>query len=339
MAKVSKFRSTEGYHEELKNRTDETVGGNYTNIFVKDTDLIFWKDKEGDHALDVIPWISSENNPNYKAGVPVYKVEIWVHKRVGPEKGDYICLRNYGEDCPLCDAKAEEMAKENPRKKVVEALKGSQRCLYNVVVYTDNQEQNGVQIWEASSYLAEGPFKDTAKNKRTGERIPYSDPDRGKTITFTIAGKNKNKKLAGIVFEDRPEPISDEILDMAYTIEDYLIKPEVEDLKLIAKAVLSGISDEDDEPEAPVRTRRGKEDSGREEPEPRRSSREEEEPPPRRGRRTEEESGGLNEESYGGGREHQKEEEPEPRRGRRSEEPEKKTEDEPPPTRRLRRRD
>jgi len=339
MGKVSKFRSQEGYHEELKNRTDETVGGNYITIFVKDTDLNFWKDKEGDHALDVIPWISSENHPNYPKGKPVYKVEIWVHKHVGPEKGDYICLRNYGEDCPLCDAKSEEMAKDNPRKKVVEALKGSQRCLYNVVVYTDNQEQNGVQIWEASSYLAEGPFKETAKNKRTGERIPYSDPDRGKTITFTIAGKNKGKKLTGIVFEDRPEPIADEILDQAYTIEDYLVKPEVEDLKLIAKAVLSGVSDEDDEPELPVRSRRRGEDSEKEEPEPRKereTSKQEEEPPPRRGRRTEEESGGLNEEP-----EKKKEEEPEPRRNRRQEpepEPEKKA-DEPPPTRRLRRRD
>lgn len=256
MAKKSRFRQSSDYSAELKQRTEESTSGNYTTIFKSDAKLPMWKDAEGDHAADIIPWISSENHPNYKEGVPVYKVELWVHKRVGPEKGDYICLRNYGEDCPLCDARTDELAADSPRQKITDSLKGSQRCLYNVIVYTDNQEEKGVQIWEASSYLAENPFKATAKNKRTGERIAYADPDKGKTVTFTVEGTMKSKKINGIVFEDRPDIISDEILDEAYVIEDYLVKPDVEELEKIAKIILGGALDDDSpEPEPPQRRR------------------------------------------------------------------------------------
>ena len=355
MAK-SKFRSHGNYREELKERTDETLSGNYTTIFKSDSNLPFWKDTEGDHALDIIPWLSSENHPNYKADKPVYKVEIWVHKRVGPEKGDYICLRNYGEDCPLCEARVEELSKESPRKKVADSLKGSQRCLYNVVVYTDNQEDRGVQVWEASSYLGESQFKDTAKNKRTGERIAYSDPDKGKTVTFTVAGKMTSKKITGIVFEDRPAPIDDEILDEAYVIEDYLIKPTPEELEKIAKAVLGGMDYDDDEPVPPKRTRRGQEDE-EDAPPPRRRKAppveeepEEEEPPPRRKKPAPKEEEPEEEEEAPPPRrrkappvEEEEEEAPPPRRKKPApkEEPEDEPEEEddaPPPTRRMRRR-
>jgi hypothetical protein len=319
MAKKSRFRESVGYSEELKTRTEEAIGGNYITIFKKGSSLPFWKDVEGDHALDIIPWISSKNHPNYPEGKHVYKVELWVHKRVGTEKGDYICLRNYGEDCPLCDARNEELSKEFPRKKVADALKGSQRCLYNVVVYTDNQEDKGVQIWEASSYLAENPFKETAKNKRTGERIAFADPDKGKTVTFTVRGKMTAKKIDGIVFEDRPDIISDEILDEAINIEDFLEKPSVEVLEAIAKVVLGGgMDDREEEPDPPKRRRSvEQEEEG-----------EEEKPAPRRKRPEpdEEEEG--------------EEEKPAPRRKRPEpdeEEEEKKTPV--PSTRRMRRRE
>lgn len=353
---TKRFRDYDDYHDELKKRTEETIGGNYINIFQPDAKLPFWKDAEGDHALDIIPYRSSENHPNYGPNKPVYKVEIWVHKRVGPEKGDYICLRNYGEDCPLCDARKEELESENPRKKITDALKGSQRCLYNVVVYTNNQEEKGVQVWEASSYLAESKFVEVAKNKRTGERIPFADPDKGKTVTFTIKGKNKNKTLTGIVFEDRPSVIPDDILDEAFTIEDYLKKPTFEELASVAKAVLAGIvsDDDDDQPETPPRRERGSSRSddseqqetrvGRErreqseaqdvpgkheepEPETRRSRREETSEEPSEGRRSRRE-------------EPEQESEPEGRRSRRSEESsEPENSDGPPPSRRLRRRE
>jgi hypothetical protein len=357
MAK-SRFRSQGNYHEELEKRTEEAISGNYTTIFKPDAKLPFWKDSEGDHALDIIPWISSENHPNYQANKPVYKVEVWVHKRVGPEKGDYICLRNYGEDCPLCEARNDEMAKESPRKKITDSLKGSQRCFYNVVVYTNNQEDKGVQIWEASSYLAESRFKETAKNKRTGVRIAYADPDKGKTITFTVEGKMTSKNIAGIVFEDRPSPIDDEILDEAFTIEDYLVKPNPEDLEKIAKIILGGALDpEDEEPEPPKRQRRVAEEEEDEAPPPKRrkpappieEEDEDEVPPPRRRKPAPpvEEDAEYEEEAPPPPRRKKpapveeddaEEEAPPPRRKKPAPVEEDDAEEEPPPTRRMRRR-
>jgi hypothetical protein len=189
-------------------------------------------------------------------------------------------------------------------------------------VYTDNQEDKGVQIWEASSYLAENPFKETAKNKRTGERIAFADPDKGKTVTFTVRGKMTAKKIDGIVFEDRPDIISDEILDEAVNIEDFLEKPSVEVLEAIAKVVLGGgMDDREEEPDPPKR-RRSTEPEPEPEPEP---DEEDEKPAPRRKRPEPEPEPEPDEED----------EKPAPRRKR----PEPEEETPVPSTRRMRRRE
>lgn len=315
MAK-SKFRKAAGYSEALKKRTEQAASG-FITIFKDNLNLPLYKEpKEGDVGIDIIPYLASANHFQAEEGEPVYKLEVWVHQRVGPEKGDYVCLRNFGEECPLCEARYREMAEESPRQDVVDGLKGSQRAIYNVVIVSDSKEEDkGVQIWTSSTYLGEQNFQKTAKNRKTGEKIPFSCPDTGRTIWFTVQGSKFSKEFAGITLEERPEPISDAILDDVFILEDCLVIPKESDLEKIAKIVLgSGASKERDEPDPP--SRRGRRPSRNED-----EGEGEDEPPTRRGRSLEDEG----------------EDEP-PKRSRRTETDEDEGEDDPPPTKRGRKK-
>ena len=274
MAK-SRFRSTKGYTQALKDRTEQSGSGGYVNIFKSDLNLPMFKEpKEGDVGIDIIPYLATENNPQYPTDAQVYKLELWVHQMVGPDKGNYICLRNFNEECPLCEARWKELAEESPREEVTRMLKGSHRVIYNVVVA--GEEDKGVQIWTASTYLSENPFKDHARNRKTGERIPYACPDTGRTIWFTCKGTGLSKEFAGISMEERPEPISDEILDQAFELEEIIDIPSAETLQKIAKVVLGGGTGkiDDDEPDPPPRRARPSTDT----PHPRRKTAVREEP-------------------------------------------------------------
>jgi len=359
MAK-SRFRKTGGYTEELKKRTEQSTGGGFITIFRDDLNLPIWKEpKEGDVGIDIIPYIASANHPQAKECAPVYKLELWVHTRVGPEKGDYVCLRNFGQECPLCQARYDELASANPRKKIADDLKGSHRAIYNVVVVTNEKEEaKGVQIWTASTYLAEQHFQSTAKNRKTGEKIPFSCPDTGRTIWFTVEGSKLTKAFAGITLEERPEPISDDILDAAFTLEECIIIPKKSDLQKIAEIIVgSGNLDDDDLPDPPSRRGRSTQDDepprrrAAKEPEEdtppprRRAAQQEEDEPPRR-RAAQQEEDGDQQEDDGNQQEEEdtpptrkritKEEEDEPPRRRAAKEPE---EDTPPPRRRSTQKD
>ena len=293
MAK-SRFRQAKGYSEALKKRTEQSSSGGFITIFKDGMNLPLYKEpKDGDMGIDIIPYLATDKNPHAQEGEPVYKLELWVHQMVGPEKGNYVCLRNFNRDCPLCDARYEEMASDSPREEISNSLKGSHRVIYNVVVA--GEEDKGVQVWTASTYLAEEPFKASAKNRKTGEKIAFACPDNGRTIWFTCQGSKFSKEFAGISLEEREEEISEDILDQAFELEECIIIPDAKDLEKIAKVVLGGGTGtkEEDPPDPPSRTRRGKDD---EDPSPSKRGRreepadeyedhpEEEEAPPRRTR-------------------------------------------------------
>lgn len=86
--------------------------------------------------------------------------------------------------------------------------------------------------WESSYHLSEKNIVAIAKNNRTGEFIPFADPDEGKTIEFTREGKGVTTDYTGFKFVDR-EPIPDEVLDQAVCLDDYIQILSYDELKSV----------------------------------------------------------------------------------------------------------
>lgn len=269
MARKSRFRSKKGSTEALQKRTDKAIGsrgGKWKPIFKNSAKFQKWVCRPGDHIIDIIPYL--DNNDDFQ-----YKLELMVHQRIGPDEGNYICPKTFDSsaDCPLCSAR--NIAQAEEEEDLAKLLRPRDRVVYNIVCYDSNKEEDkGVQVWEASNYLAEENFQAAAKKRKKGGgggKVSFADPDDGKTISWEHTGTGVGTRYVGFAMEERDEPITDEILDEAYILEDLIDIPTVEMLQEQADIVMSlGTSTEQEEkPERKSRTRRpSKEEEPEEEP-------------------------------------------------------------------------
>lgn len=231
--KVSRFRAAKG-GEGLLKRTEEAYAnrgssGKFKNYIKDGVDVEQYKPKNGDHIFDIIPYLAGKNNPNVVEGSPTYKLDLWVHKKIGPQENDYICLaQNFNNPCPICEYIARLKKEEDDYDDVdnsseISDIKCKRRVLYNIIVYnTPQEEQKGVQLFEASHYLVEKGINAVSKIKRTGGFIPFSDPDKGKTIECTKEGERKSTKYVGFTLTEREESITEEMLDNALILDEII---------------------------------------------------------------------------------------------------------------------
>ena len=229
----------------LQDRQDKSSSrrGGWISIFKDDLedDIKFWpKIPEGDHTIDIIPYIAGANDPDpdVKEGEDQYVLYLHVHQRVGAAEGQYVCLaKNFNLPCPICQH-VKVLREEDADKDDIDAVKAKARCVYNIVCYdSDKEEGKGVQIWETSWWQSEKIFTTLAKAKRgrggkeARSKVYFADSVNGKSITFTREGTGmENTRFYGHALEDRDYEIDDETLDGAHCLDDLITIPTYEEL-------------------------------------------------------------------------------------------------------------
>ena len=161
-------------------------GGKYKSIFKDGLELTFLKLDERQHILDIIPYFAGKNDPHVEEGQSTYVLDLWVHRGVGINEDNYVCLfKNYDLPCPICEHQAELMRTEDYDETIVDGLNPKRRVIYNVICYdTAEQEEKGVQIFEVAHFFMENNIIPISSDSRTGEPIKFADPDEGKSIAF-----------------------------------------------------------------------------------------------------------------------------------------------------------
>lgn len=245
MAKMSERRKEAG--DQLLKRTQESYdtresSGKVQTIFKPELNIPSWYSGEGEHLLDIIPYIATKNypDPRVKAGDIVYHLVAFVHYEVGAGDLAVICpMRTYHNQrkCPICEKQKElrnqGLEWDHPD---VKALEPKKRAIYNLVCYdTEKEEDKGVQVWDSAFWNFERHVVELAQKPRGGGFIAFSDPDAGKSVWFKRKGKKaKDTEYLGHKFEDRGYAIPDEILDSTFTLEDII---EVLDYDEIAELI------------------------------------------------------------------------------------------------------
>lgn len=224
--------------DELLKRTAEAYQrvneyGKYGRFYADPggSQLKLWKCREGEHLIDIIPFIAGANHLQVDQGKPTYVLDSWVHQKVGINENDYLCLtRNYGEPCPVCEHLANKrLGNLTDKEEKALSKKGpKRRCLYNIVCRDSAREEDkGVQIWEVAHFLFEEKILAIARQPRGGGFIPFSSLDNGRTICFERRGSGpENTQYLGYKFVDRQEPISDECWKSAYILDELLHRPD-----------------------------------------------------------------------------------------------------------------
>lgn len=226
--------------EDLQNRQN-TESGQYSrrsSIFKRDIDAVkFFKCKEGDNLIDIIPYKTGEHDPLSPAGKWSYALRIFIHSQASQTGEDIICLEQTfpGKKykCPVCAEYRKRFAKGASDEELKPFKYAAwPRVLYNIV---DRKNPSaGVQVFNSSSYLFQ-QYLDVISRKVNTKKgalesfIPFADPDEGRSIAFDRQGMDSKTKFIGIRFEDRDDVISDEILDAAHCLDDIVNFPTEEE--------------------------------------------------------------------------------------------------------------
>ena len=140
--------------------------------------------EEGKFNIIIIPYeIKTKNHPlvakkgnDIEIGDLDYVFDIWVHRSVGTEQLDTVCLRlNYGKPCPVCESK--------------EYGKPSRRVYYNII--DADHPKKGIQIFHYSHFLFEKELIEEAKAEgKKGFIRDFADYNDGDVIQFRTSKEN-----------------------------------------------------------------------------------------------------------------------------------------------------
>jgi hypothetical protein len=195
--------------------------------------MSFWKPGPGQHIFDILPYIAGTQNPRRKKGKAAYVVDIFVHRGVGPNEDQYVCLaKSFNEPCPICEYRAERVKEGDATEEELKALRPGRRVIY--AVWDGDDQKKGVQIYEVAHWFMENPIQSIVKKPKRGgglsEAIDFPHPDNGKSVAFEIKAVGKNRDYTGHQFVDRDEPIPDEILEAVPVVDELLHIPSYDEV-------------------------------------------------------------------------------------------------------------
>lgn len=271
--------------EALKKRTEESVqkrddgmGGRFQVISLEGFDNVPWfKPVKGKNLIDIIPFIiSTENHPQgIEPGFEDYKLDIWVHRNIGPTEATILCLKEtFGKRCPICEARQEMRKNPDIDDEDAKALDPKRRTIFNVIDL--QEEEKGIQLWEVSYFLFDKELLEEVSVAEDG-LITFADLGDGRSIEF----RGAPKKLGGQTFLEfksfrfhEREAYNEEILDDAYPLDSMLIIPTYEHTQQLLMGVddkEEGVGEEEkskqeEKPSKPTRGRKPKHKKTQEEP-------------------------------------------------------------------------
>lgn len=274
-------------HKENYNNKDSS--GRFGDIYEpsKKASVTFWKCKEDDHEIYIVPYIVGDNHPRLKSGRVDFVLDVFVHRKVGINEDTIICLnRTYKEKCPICEYQAKLKEDDDPDTDLIKSLNPTRRNIFNIVCCDSEKEMDkGVQVWDVSQWLFTNPLEELAHKKKSGGEILYADVNEGKIISFRKKGTGvTSTEYTAFEFKDRDE-IPDEILEAAHCLDELVHKPSYEEVASIFFPDKSEEKEEKEEKEESRPMKKGLVKKEKEEEKPE----EEKDVPESKGKETEEE--------------------------------------------------
>lgn len=269
----------------------ERKGSLFDTLF-KDSVKTF-KARQGANIVRILP-------PSWK-GARHYGLPIKVHRGVGPDDRQYLCLRENDSSphdvCPICQALYDLGSRATAEDK--KELRPGTSMVYYVV--DREAEKEGVQIW-MSSPTTDSEIAAQSVNRRSKAVLDIVHPEDGYDLEFTRSGTTRNNtRYRGFQISRDSSPLSDrdkdvdEWLDFIFdnplpTVLNFYPPDHMEKVfygkakETEDKKTTSRIRDEEPAEEERLSRRRNRD----EDDEPRKSRDEEDERPARRASRDEE---------------------------------------------------
>ena len=199
-----------------------------------------YKVREGQNVIDIIPYNAGPNHPLVKTGQAaegdtMYSLDYFVHKSIGPAKQDFVCLKQFGLNCPCCnEASRYYSIGTEDSKKMGNVLRSKRRCVYIVHDLIDNKFYYFDTAWFSFEKNVNTRAQVTI-DEATGAPVNPFDWQSGKSIVF-LGAKDKYDgkefiKIQEASFDFRKrEPLSDAVLEHSVDLSAGLLMDTEEDM-------------------------------------------------------------------------------------------------------------
>jgi hypothetical protein len=164
---------------------------------IKSSGPSWFKPRQGDNTIRILPptWENARH----------YSYEVWVHNDIGPDKGQYLCLKQNEtapeHNCPLCEER--HSPKINPKE--IELLRARPRnYIYLIDRYT---EEAGVLVWSISNQ-SDKEILSQSLIKKTQQYLPIAHPLDGYDIEFSRDGQGIKTRYNGFKVSRDSSPVS-----------------------------------------------------------------------------------------------------------------------------------
>jgi hypothetical protein len=214
--KIKKIREEKRKQED---RMSEQNGFWYleSDVFPK------FKAKVGDNFIRVMPAIDENHDHEYP---------IFVHYGIGAKdnKGAFLCPKKMKEEpCPICEESQRlSKIKDNTNAKM---LWPKARTLL-FVIDRDNEDV-GVQLYDAPTPTVGEPILFLGENRKTGEVVKFTDINEGYDVEFIRTGDSPiNTRYTGVQLSHDKTPMGNlSLLDDLEPFENLLIWSDYETMK------------------------------------------------------------------------------------------------------------
>lgn len=225
--KKSSAKATELSRSETGNRFG---GAGFKDFISPSNGLERWKPSAGVNKIDIIPYNASSSHPFVRSGQvdegdTFYSLEVFVHKGIGVSGSNYVCLRQFGKKCPICEEGDRLHNLHTPAgDEAARKLWSSRRIIYLVHDLINNK----YGYWDTGFRSVQQKLNSLSQfevDEKTGAKIDVFDWEEGRTIQFVGNEKtfNGNKYIEpdGFNFKSR-NPLSDEVLSHSIDLSGML---------------------------------------------------------------------------------------------------------------------
>lgn len=183
----------------------ERRGRSFDSIFKEE--IKFFKAKAGDNQIRILP-------PTWE-GHKHYSLEIKVHRDVGPDKGQYLCLNQDRSpepgQCPVCAERAQlvHTIRTQADKEEVDKMRASTSgAIFLIDRFRQRETDIGPLVWQIST-RTDTEILSQSLIKSSHMYLPIVHPLEGYDVEFTRVGEGIMTRYSGFRVARSPSPVSD----------------------------------------------------------------------------------------------------------------------------------
>ncbi len=235
--------------ENHKKRKDYSIQGKEYVLNLPESTKLFKAYYDKKNKIIILPYkVKTDNDPKAKKGEENYVLEYYVHRDIGINKDQFVCLnRTYGKPCPICE-EIDRLKKEDDEdsEDLIKKYNASKKASYNVLdCLSENPAE--VKIFNASFAYFEKELLDEVIDPETDDLICFADvSENGYYVKFKATEetyqRSKYPKYKNFTFEKRGKAIPKRILEKVLSLDELLIIPTYEQVK----AAFMGADDEEE---------------------------------------------------------------------------------------------